>query len=155
MPKGKYIKDIPRNWDGIEFEELRRKVDPLFNQLHDELSDCYYNYWRYGKSKPFVVKGKVFDVQETPEKSKELFDKLHGLIFHLHKLKLYQENEKLGNKKNMELHKRMTERIERIISRKKIGENKYIVEVKRDKNEIEKSQEFIQKLKQEGIELEI
>ncbi len=77
-------KPSERNWDGIPLEGVRRKVDPEYNRLHDELSDAYYNYWRKGLSKPFYG----YDVQETPEKSKILFDKLHGLIFQMHILAL-------------------------------------------------------------------
>lgn len=85
-----------RNWDKIQFEKLRKIVDGAFNQIHDELSDCYYNYWRLGKSKPF----RNYDVQPTLEESKTLFDKLHGLIFHLRNIKFHQENLKQpANKK--------------------------------------------------------
>ena len=31
-----------RNFDGIQFERLRRKVDQPFNDLHDELEECFY-----------------------------------------------------------------------------------------------------------------
>ncbi len=31
-----------RNFDGIQFEKIRRVVDPDFNTVHDELSAAYY-----------------------------------------------------------------------------------------------------------------
>ncbi len=55
-----------RNFDGIQFEKIRRVVDPDFNTVHDELSAAYY-----GK-KPFRDYG-VLD--------KATFDKLHALVF--------------------------------------------------------------------------
>lgn len=81
-----------RNFDRVQFETYRKKVDSKFNTLHDELSDCYYNFWKHGNSKPFNAGSKTYDVQETPEESKVLFDKLHGLIFHLHEQAIEQEH---------------------------------------------------------------
>lgn len=72
-----------RNFDGIQFEELRKVVDGKFNDVHDELSDCYYN------RKPFREYG-VLD--------KETFDGLHGLIWHLYDVALDDENTKQGFK---------------------------------------------------------
>lgn len=77
-----------RNFDKIQFEALRKKIDGAFNLAHDELSVCYYNYWKLGESKPF----RGYDVQMTPEESKILFDKLHGLIFLLRDVVFHQEN---------------------------------------------------------------
>jgi len=82
-------KPTERNWDNIQFAKLRLKVDPKFNKTHDELSDCYYNYWKQGQSKPF----QGHDVQATSEESKQLFDKLHKLIFLLRDVNFHQENQ--------------------------------------------------------------
>lgn len=41
-----------RNWDGIQFEKLRRIVDPKCNGVHDVLSQAYY------KKTEFIWKGK-------------------------------------------------------------------------------------------------
>jgi len=123
-----------RNFEKIQFEELRRQIDGVFNTAHDELSDSYYNYWRFGNSKPF----RGFDAQSTLEESKILFDKLHGLIFHLRHLKFHQENLKQ-------------------ISSKQIPEEKYNIIFDKDGNPIGKKSDeilvIIQLLKDEGIEL--
>lgn len=58
--------NINRNFDKIQDESIRRVVDPKYNDVHDELSDCYYN------KKEFRNYG-ILD--------KTSFDKLHGLIF--------------------------------------------------------------------------
>lgn len=50
-----------RNFEGIQFEELRKEIDPKYNTVHDELSSCYY-----GK-KPFRNKS-----DKTQEKIQEL-----------------------------------------------------------------------------------
>ena len=65
MPKGKY-KRVERNYKGIEFEKIRRKVDKKFNDLHDDLSEAYYDYWRHGESK----NGKVLMFKQLPRKVK-------------------------------------------------------------------------------------
>jgi hypothetical protein len=77
-----------RNFDGIQFEELRKKVDGRFNDVHDELSDCYYG------GKPFRSYGVL---------AKDRFDRLHGLIWHLHEIALDGENAKQEAKENLDL----------------------------------------------------
>ena len=72
-----------RNFDKIQFESLRRSVDAKFNQVHDELSDCFYN------GKPFRTFGVL---------TKEQFDKLHGLIFLMRDVDFNKENLKLPKK---------------------------------------------------------
>lgn len=87
MPKGNWIAP-ERNYDGIFAEKLRRAIDTQFNQAADELSDAYYNFWRAGNSHPW----RGYDVQPTPAESKALFDKLHGLIWHLYTIAFHQAN---------------------------------------------------------------
>ena len=82
------FKVTTRNYDGIQHEALRKIVDPKFNVLHDSLTAAYYDYWKKGLSHPW----NGHDVQSTPEESKALFDKLHGLIFHLRHLEFHSEN---------------------------------------------------------------
>lgn len=73
----KDFSDMKRNFEGIQFAELRKKIDGKYNAVHDELSDCYYN------KKPFRTYG-VLD--------KETFDKLHGLIFLERDIEFHEEN---------------------------------------------------------------
>ena len=77
-----------RNFAGIQFESIRKTLDASYNQMHDNLSQSYYDYWQKGLSKPW----KGFDVQPTLEASKVLFDKLHGLIFHRHLVAFHNAN---------------------------------------------------------------
>ncbi len=89
-----------RNYNGIQFEELRRQIDPIFEVLHDELEEAYYGDrgadgrfdratgWLAGVSKPWHG----FDKRATPEKSKALFDALHGALFSAHLLHFHAEN---------------------------------------------------------------
>jgi len=79
-----------RNFNNIQFEKYRRAVDFKFNKLADDLSDCYYNYWKKGLSKPF----QEYDVLETVEESKTQFDKLHGLIWLEHEEELEKHHER-------------------------------------------------------------
>ncbi|MDD4110221.1 MAG: hypothetical protein PHS54_01560 [Clostridia bacterium] len=66
-----------RNFDNILNQELREEIDPKYNNIHDELSDCYY------KKKEFRKYG-ILD--------KQTFDKLHGLIFNMRDM---EYNEKI------------------------------------------------------------
>ena len=77
-----------RSYAGIQFETIRKTLDASFNQEHDDLSATYYDYWRKGLSKPW----KTFDKRATPEASKTLFDKLHGLIFQRHLVAFHNAN---------------------------------------------------------------
>lgn len=77
-----------RNFTGIQFEAIRKTLDPAYNQEHAGLSIAYYDYWSKGLSKPW----KGFDKQATPEASKALFNKLHGLIFHRHLVAFHNAN---------------------------------------------------------------
>jgi hypothetical protein len=74
---------LTRNFDGVQFEGLRKKIDAKYNAAHDELSDCYYN------KKPYKTYG-ILD--------KETFDKLHGLIFQKRDVEFHQENLKKPKK---------------------------------------------------------
>lgn len=125
-----------RNFDKIQFEKLRKKVDITFNAAHDKLSDCYYNYWKKGNSKPF----RGYDVQPTREESKRLFDKLHGLIFQLRELKFHSENLKQPAKD-------------------RIPEEKYNIIFDSERKPIGKRVDAVilrvEELRKEGIELEI
>lgn len=89
MPK---VFNTLRNFDNVQFAKLREQIDGQFNALHDELSDCYYNYWQEGKSKPFVNGDKNYDVKPTTKESKMLFDQLHGLIFMHREVRFHEEN---------------------------------------------------------------
>lgn len=118
-----------RNWKGIQFEKLRRKVDPAFNECHDTLSKAYY-----GQTE-FIWKGKNWGILD-----KETFDKLHGLVFHL---------------RTLEFHKKNLLQLEK----DRIPEDEYENIYDRDGNLIDRETDaatiYFKKLKDEGIELEI
>ena len=75
-----------RNYRGVKHEDLRKVVDPKFNKLHDELTECYY------EGMPFGNYG-ILD--------KETFDKLHGLIFLHRDVEFHTENMKLSSDKRV------------------------------------------------------
>jgi len=80
MKKKKWIAP-KRNYQNIQFGKLRKKVDPAFDKAHDVLSKAFY------EQTEFIWKGKNWGVLP-----KELFDKLHGLIFHLRTLEFHKRN---------------------------------------------------------------
>jgi len=118
-----------RNYENIQFGKLRKKVDPAFNECHDVLSKAYY-----GKIE-FVWKGKNWGVL-----SKELFDKLHGLIFHLRTLEFHKRNLLQAAK-------------DRIPATE--YNDTYDLKGKLMDRETDRATIFIKKLKDEEIELEI
>lgn len=110
-----------RHFDGVQHEHLRKKIDMRFNRVHDKLEDCYYKYWRQGKSKRFVARRNpdghpviaynirkrnpkltekitydgldvVFEVEQLNLSPKDLFDKLHSLLWHKYDEKFHQAN---------------------------------------------------------------
>ncbi|MEM2124991.1 MAG: hypothetical protein QXQ53_01175 [Candidatus Methanosuratincola sp.] len=114
-----------RNFDGVQFETLRKEVDKRFNDLHDELSDCYYNH------KPFRHYGIL---------SKELFDKLHGLIFLKRDVAFHEANLRRPPEERIP-----TEKYDTILNDK--GE---VVG-----SRVAEAQTMIDRLKSEGIALEV
>lgn len=112
-----------RNFDNVQFEKLRKKIDTKFNDIHDELSDCYY-----GK-KPFQSYGIL---------TKEQFDKLHGLIFLKRDVEFHKENLKQSAKDKIpeEKYNDINDSDGNIIGKKD-----------------EQAEEEIIKLKNEGLEL--
>lgn len=76
----------------IQFESLRKDIDPPFLALIETLNVAYYQFWKNGRSSPWHG----FDVQATPELSKALFDRLHGAIWGAHELAIRDENERRG-----------------------------------------------------------
>ncbi len=89
-----------RNYTGIQFEALRRVIDPAFHAFKDELEEAVYGDrlpdgstdkstgWLAGVSKPF----RGMDKQATEQESRSLFDEIHGHLFTLHTLVLHDEN---------------------------------------------------------------
>jgi hypothetical protein len=68
-----------RNYDNIQFVSLRKEIEGDANKQHDGLTDCYRNFWRYGKSKIFTSGENEYDVVLTEKKfdekkTKEQFD---------------------------------------------------------------------------------
>ena len=80
---------VTRNRKGIKLAALRGDVDDVIDDLHDTLSEAYYDHWRHGESRPWLG----FDVLPTPELSKTQYGALHGALPHLHLIALYQLNQ--------------------------------------------------------------
>ena len=141
-----------RNFDRVQYADIRKIVDGEFNDLHDSLSDAYYNYWKKGKNKQW----KGYDIKNTLEESKELFDKLHSLIFFKRDVKLNEENNKSGGKDeklNISLNTKLKKE-KRTQLPDKDGKKKYEVIVEEeDKTPLEQTEDKIVELKLEGIEI--
>lgn len=86
-----------RNLDKVAYEDIRKDVDVAFNDAHDALSVAYYEHWKKGDYSVEFQGYKPAD-GDTLEQAKALFDKLHGLVFKMHEVKLYEENEKKPSK---------------------------------------------------------
>ena len=129
-----------RNFDNVQFADSRKKIDDKFNKVHDDLSEAYYDFWKKGESKELVAGGTTYDKADTPEASKELFDKLHALIFDLKDVNFHNENLKQPAKDQ-------------------IPADKYKDKKDKDGNvvgdKVQEAQNKIDSLKTEGIELDI
>lgn len=125
-----------RNYQRVQFGEIRKEFDKPYNRLADELSDIYYNYWKKGKSKPW----QGYDVQPTLEQSKELFDKLHGLIWHWYNVNFHKLN----------MSRPLEERIPEEEYNYVYGPDGKVFYKKS-----EHSREIIEELKKQGIEIKI
>ncbi len=68
---------MPDKYAKIRHAKIRRIIDQKYVDVHDKLTDCYYN------KKPFRSYG-ILD--------KETFDKLHGLIFLKRDLEFHEAN---------------------------------------------------------------
>ncbi|MCK9320235.1 hypothetical protein [Methanoculleus sp.] len=67
---------MERNFKNIENQSIREKIDPKYNEIHDELSDSFYKHIRF---RQFGVLDKL------------TFDKLHGLIFLMRDVEYYKK----------------------------------------------------------------
>lgn len=70
-----------RNFDKIQFEELRKKIDWKYNQAHDALSQAYY------EGKPFIWQGKDWGILD-----KNTFEKLQSLLWTKYEIMFYTKN---------------------------------------------------------------
>ena len=73
-------KKSKRNYEGVQFGELRKRMEKPHTDAHDELSAAYY------EKRPYKDRG-ILD--------KETFDKLHGLIELKRQVDFHEENMKL------------------------------------------------------------
>lgn len=91
---------VERNFDNIQFANLRKSVDPQYNDFHDELSSAYYNgtvfkhpwlkQWGYPKEIDFGAL-KI----SNPVEARALFEEIHGLQDWERQKKFHDENIKL------------------------------------------------------------
>lgn len=157
-----------RNFDKVQHEHLRKKIDAKFNRVHDKLETAYYQFWKKGLSKKFVAKrgsdrkpilvfdirpnnpdlmGKAvwnkttqeWDTSGVPLSPKELFDKLHGMLWHIYQVRFHERNQ-LEPAKD------------------RVPENKYNELFDNQGNKIgdkhTQSQGFVNQLKTEGLDLD-
>ncbi len=92
-----------RNRERIHLKVVRDILDTRFEEAHDELSESYYGKpvanggsgmiqgWRHGVSAPW----QGFDHLGNAELSKQLFDRLQGLIGHHYRVQFHQTNQDL------------------------------------------------------------
>ena len=82
--QGKYVAS-ERNYDSIQFEELRKQIDYTYSKAHDALSAAYYEEYE------FVWNGKNYGILD-----KETFDKLQTMLWARYEVLFHQENVKRG-----------------------------------------------------------
>lgn len=75
-----YIPSVP-NYDGIQYESLRKAIDWRYTQAHDTLSEAYY------EQKTFVWQGIDYGII-----TKDQFDKTQALIWAKYEILFHEEN---------------------------------------------------------------
>ena len=143
---------ISRNYDNIQFADIRATIEQPFNNLHDELTNCYYKYWKNGLSKPF----KGYDVQATLEASKALFEELHGLIFHELSVAFHEYNKQLPKDKQIpEAAYDTSPVVERIETKEENGKVVTTIVTAGYESKVEHAKEKIASSKARGISLNL
>ena len=89
-----------RNLNGVQLERVRKRIDPVFNALHDELEEAYYKHWKLGISKPFYGYDYV-----AGEDNKLKFDQLHGYLWAVYAVARHRENLELPENERYAEHK--------------------------------------------------
>lgn len=79
-----------RNFNGVQFSELRQTLDQKFNDVHDRLTKAYYDGEVFTQNDLTVDFGKM--KKTDPTVAKETFDKLHGLIFLIRDVAFHEAN---------------------------------------------------------------
>lgn len=69
-----------RNLDNVSEARLRQVIDLAFCEFHDSLEEAYYKNWKLGLSKDWFG----YDKKATIQQSKDQFDLLHGMLWHLY-----------------------------------------------------------------------
>lgn len=69
-----------QNLDGVQFEEVRKIIDPLYKAVHDELSTAYYN------QTAFRTKGVL---------TREQFENYQALLWAQYEVRFSQEVQKM------------------------------------------------------------
>jgi hypothetical protein len=102
ITKGQKRKFVPveRNYDGVQFGELRQQIEKPYNDEHDLLTKCFIEempYRNYGTIDALDEDGSPIldeDGKQVKLLSKEEFEQLHGLIFHCLSVRFHEENMK-------------------------------------------------------------
>jgi len=118
-----------RNFENVQHADIRKAIDKKFNDIHDELTDCYYN------KKEFKSGSTNYGILD-----KATYDKLHGLIFHQQAVAFHTVN----------LMRPVDKRIDEDKYRYEKDENGNIITDK-----FKDAQEIIKKLKNKGLKLKI
>lgn len=83
--------NLRRNYDNIVHGRIRKEVDPIFNELVDELDHAFYDRWR--RDMDFNYYG--YTKQSTLEENRAQFNRIHGALHLLHRLILDRKNDQL------------------------------------------------------------
>lgn len=83
-----------RNYKNIQFANIREKIDPIVNNIVDELDTAYYKFWKNGGAFDFYG----VDKSETTQPSKVQFDQIHAAIYHMYDI-LFDEFNQLQTSK--------------------------------------------------------
>lgn len=82
------MSDALLNLDGVQFDRIRKVIDPKFRALADELDVAYYSHWKHGLSYDFYGRDPITSGADP----KVVFDRLSALIWNKHEEALLAAN---------------------------------------------------------------
>jgi hypothetical protein len=87
-----YRRATPNLDDTIRHGKLRKTIDIKVVDIHNDLSQAYYDFWRQGISHPITYGPTTFDVQPTPAETLDYWNNLQAAMTHFYTVYFHQRN---------------------------------------------------------------
>ena len=78
--------------DSIHWGKLRKTIDLVQAQIHDDLSEAYYDHWRQGDSFVVTLGTETFDKQSTEAETFDYWNQLQRAMTHFYTVYFHVRN---------------------------------------------------------------